>query len=99
MARLVFIVSRQRPELLDYLQREYAGPDIEVIQDRRTGARRVREVAVTTHERRRGSRRRAAVDDRLQALGWAIVWRQPGTRRGVSNSPSRREGPVASRSP
>ena len=81
MARLVFIVSRQRPDLLAYLRREFAGnPGIEVIPDRRISARRRREAPNTPAERRRTPRRQAPVDDRLQSLGWAIVWREGRTR-------------------
>jgi hypothetical protein len=81
MARLVFIVSRQRPDLLAYLRREFAGsPDIEVISDRRVSARRRREVPSASAERRRAPRRQAPVDDRLQSLGWAIVWREGRAR-------------------
>jgi hypothetical protein len=76
MGRLVFIVSRQRPDLVAYLRREFAGsPDIEVIVDRRTGTRRRGEASTTPGDRRRSARRRSPVDDRLQSLGWAIVWR------------------------
>ena len=81
MARLVFIVSRQRPELLAYLRREFADSrDIEVIADRRISGRRRREVPIASAERRQTPRRRAPVDDRLDSLGWAIVWRERRAR-------------------
>jgi hypothetical protein len=75
MAQLVFIVSRHRPKLQEYLIREFAGnAEVAVIVDRRIGERRLREVAPDT-ERRRADRRQETIDERLRALGWAIVWR------------------------
>ncbi len=42
MAQLVFIVSRHRPRLRDYLRREFAGnAEGTVIVDRRLGERRL----------------------------------------------------------
>lgn len=80
MARLVFIVSRHRPELFNYLRREFAGnDDVDVIVDRRIGERRLREAPGNPGERRRGDRRQDHVDDRLQSMGWAIIWRHEGT--------------------
>jgi hypothetical protein len=75
MAQLVFIVSRHRPKLQEYLTREFAdNADVAVIVDRRIGERRLREVEPGT-ERRRADRRQETIDERLRALGWAIVWR------------------------
>jgi hypothetical protein len=75
MAQLVFIVSRHRPKLLEYLTREFAdNAEVAVIVDRRIGERRLREVEPGT-DRRRADRRQENIDERLRALGWAIVWR------------------------
>jgi hypothetical protein len=75
MAQLVFIVSRHRPKLQEYLTREFAdNADVAVIVDRRIGERRLREVEPGT-DRRRADRRQETIDERLRALGWAIVWR------------------------
>ena len=79
MAQLVFIVSRHRPKLHEYLQKEFAGNDeVAVIVDRRLGERRLREVE-HGQERRQTDRRQALVDERLRSLGWAIVWRSETT--------------------
>ena len=75
MGQLVFIVSRLRPKLHEYLRQEFAGNDeVAVIIDRRLGARRLQEVE-RSPERRHADRRQALVDERLRAMGWAIVWR------------------------
>ncbi len=75
MAQLVFIVSRHRPKLQEYLQQEFAGNDeVVVIVDRRLGDRRLREVE-HGRERRQADRRQALADERLRSMGWAIVWR------------------------
>jgi hypothetical protein len=79
MAQLVFIVSRHRPKLLDYLQREFAdNAEVTVIVDRRIGARRLEE-ALRSPDRRHTSRRQGLIDERLRSLGWAIVWRDDST--------------------
>jgi len=75
MGQLVFIVSRHRPKLHDYLQDEFArNAEVAVIVDRRLGERRLQEVE-RRPERRQIDRRQALVDERLRAMGWAIVWR------------------------
>ena len=67
MAQLVFIVSRHRPKLQEYLQQEFAGNDeVAIIVDRRLGERRLREVEPGL-ERRQTDRRQALVDERLRA--------------------------------
>jgi hypothetical protein len=75
MSQLVFIVSRHRPKLREYLIQEFAdNAEVAVIVDRRIGERRLREVTPDM-ERRRADRRQETIDERLRALGWAIVWR------------------------
>lgn len=75
MGQLVFIVSRLRPRLHEYLQHEFADNDeVAVIVDRRLGDRRLQEEEHRP-ERRQTDRRQALVDERLRAMGWAIVWR------------------------
>jgi hypothetical protein len=75
MAQLVFIVSRHRPRLRDYLQREFAGnAEVTVIVDRRLGERRL-DSGSRSPDRRSASRRREQIDERLRSMGWAIVWR------------------------
>lgn len=75
MAQLVFIVSRYRPKLHDYLKREFAdNAEVAVIVDRRIGERRLAE-ASQDPDRRQANRRHTVIDERLRALGWTIVWR------------------------
>ena len=79
MSQLVFIVSRHRPKLHEYLQREFAGnAEVAVIVDRRLGERRLREVEHGP-DRRLTDRRDAGSDERLRSMGWAIVWRDEST--------------------
>jgi len=79
MAQLVFIVSRHRPKLRDYLQREFAGnTEVTIIVDRRLGERRL-DNEPRSHDRRRVSRRQQQIDERLRSMGWAIVWRDDAT--------------------
>src|SRR5258705_3087029 len=76
MAQLVFIVSRHRPKLRDYLQREFAGnAEVTVIVDRRLGERRLDRESRSPDWRHAG-RRQAQIDERLRSMGWAIVWRE-----------------------
>ena len=75
MGQLVFIVSRHRPKLHEYLQQEFAGnAEVAVIVDRRLGERRLQEIDRSS-DRRQTDRRQALVDERLRSMGWAIVWR------------------------
>jgi hypothetical protein len=80
MARLIFIVSRHRPELFNYLRREFAdNADVDVIVDRRIGDRHLREAPADMTHRESGDRRQEHIDDRLHSMGWAIIWRHKGT--------------------
>jgi hypothetical protein len=69
-----FIVATADQALYEYLTRKFAGrPDVEVILDRRRGARR-RERLARTPERRTGDRRsRSRIDDDLGMLGFAVI--------------------------
>jgi len=79
MAQLVFIVSRHRPKLREYLQREFAGNDeVEVIVDRRLAERRLREVDHAP-DRRHVDRRDSGAAERLRSMGWTVVWRDAST--------------------
>jgi hypothetical protein len=72
----LFIVSRQEPELFQYLLQEFASEeDVHVILDRRLAERRRGAAAGEPDaERRRGERRaQAHVDRQLRALGYAFV--------------------------
>jgi tetratricopeptide (TPR) repeat protein len=69
----LFIVARSRPALFDDLQRELHGRPVTVILDRRQGERRHRRESGVP-ERRAGDRRRgAAIDEAVQARGFAVV--------------------------
>lgn len=100
MAQLVFIVSRHRPKLHEYLRREFAeNAEVAVIVDRRIGERRLQEIPPGS-ERRQTSRRQGIIDDRLRGLGWAIVWRDDETtvyveREGALELPPGSAGPEA----
>ena len=79
MAQLVFIVSRHRPTLHEYLQQEFAGnAEVAVIVDRRLGERRLRELEHSP-DRRQVDRRDGLAEERLRSMGWAIVWRDEST--------------------
>jgi hypothetical protein len=72
----LFIVSRQEPELFQYLLQEFASEeDVHVILDRRLAERRRGAGAGEPGaERRRGERRaQGHVDRQLRALGYAFV--------------------------
>jgi hypothetical protein len=86
MAQLVFIVSRLRPKLHEYLQKEFAdNAEVSVIVDRRLGDRRLQEVEhgpdrrQTDRRQAQTDRRQAIIDERLRSMGWAIVWRDQST--------------------
>lgn len=73
MTRLLFIVSRAHQERYEHLKRTFAGEaKVEVILDRRRGARRWHDVDHVV-ERRSGDRRRRNVDEDLRAMGWVLV--------------------------
>jgi hypothetical protein len=92
MARLIFIVARDRPDLYDYLKAQVGGGEnVEVILDRRLGERRMR--AMTADGERRAADRRAnEIDERLASLGWAVVWRHHETTVYVHRDDTRVEG-------
>jgi hypothetical protein len=91
MAQLVFIVSRHRPKLRDYLQREFAdNAEVTVIVDRRIADRRLEE-ALRSPDRRHNSRRQGFIDERLRSLGWAIVWRDDSTTVCVEREDGERQ--------
>jgi hypothetical protein len=74
MDRLLIIVHRDAPRLLQHLEAAFASsaPDIRVIRDRRTAERRVSS-APTDVERRRAERRRRDVGEALRRVGWVVL--------------------------
>lgn len=75
MARHLFIVARQQPDLFSYLAREFsAEPDVTVILDRRQGERRTaRRPPARADRRQRDRRAKAEIVGQLATLGYAFV--------------------------
>ena len=74
MARHLFIVARDQPDLWAHLAREFRGePGVEVLLDRRRTERR-RSARPTADDRRRRDRReRPPVDQDLAVMNFALV--------------------------
>jgi hypothetical protein len=74
MARFLYVIARDRLDLLERLKEEFAQePDVAVVKDRRQGERR-RESHIHVPERRSGDRRRRPDLDRdLPAVGWFLT--------------------------
>ena len=74
MARYLFVVSKSRPDLADYLERHFSDEeDVLVTLDRRRGERR-RRLTNTDSERRHGHRRwRPENDESLASVGAFMV--------------------------
>lgn len=80
----VFIVDRQRPELLEHLRAHFdADPDVEVVWDRRTGERRRRPTRGPAE--RRWFQRRGAPPESWASMGFIFL---PGDRE-VEGMPPR----------
>jgi hypothetical protein len=74
MARELFIVSRDRPDLFRYLAETFAGVDnLDIIWDRRAGERRVQHSQSTPDRRLADRRTELTVDADLRAVGYAFV--------------------------
>jgi len=75
MARYLFIVAGDQPELCAHLAREFSGePGVAVVLDRRHSDRRQRAEPETPLERRRAARRsRAPIQNELRTLNFALV--------------------------
>lgn len=68
MAKHLFIVSRQQPDLFSYLSREFSSEsEVTVIVDRRQGQRRTNEQRAANEERA-ANEARAANEERALAL-------------------------------
>jgi hypothetical protein len=71
--RVLFVVSRERPDRYDSLARAFSGDgDVRVIFDRRRVDRR-RDARPPATERRRGDRRSALSQWVVQTMGWIRV--------------------------
>ena len=75
MTSLLLIVAWNRPDLWDLWRRWFAGVDaVQVILDRRRGARRER-VQIHEPERRRADRRQSELEEELHSDGFVITRR------------------------
>jgi hypothetical protein len=74
MARYLFIVAREHPDLWAHLAREFSGEaGVEVVLDRRTQERR-RLPRPPDRERRQANRRaRPPIDNELSSMNFALV--------------------------
>ena len=74
MARFLFVVSREKPELGDYLSRHFADePEVLVTLDRRGGERRRADLAAALDRRQSHRRWRPDNDETLSAVGAFMV--------------------------
>ena len=75
MARYLFIVARDQPELGAHLAREFSGEaGVHVVLDRRCSDRRRRAAPEVASDRRHAARRtRAPIQNELQRLNFALV--------------------------
>ncbi|PYN71821.1 MAG: hypothetical protein DMD97_26110 [Candidatus Rokuibacteriota bacterium] len=74
MKRLLIIASRAGPSQYRYLKHAFEKEYIDVILDRRVGARRQRQEGTGPVRRGKDRRQRDIVKD-LQTFGWAVVRR------------------------
>lgn len=78
MARVLFVVARERAELLGHLTHEFPEGDVNVVMDRRHADRREngrRAHAASTPTERRGTKRRGvhASAHELRTIGYSII--------------------------
>ena len=74
MARFLFVVSREKPELRDYLSRHFADePEVLVTLDRRGGDRRQADRPADLDRRKSHRRWRPDNDETLSAVGAVMV--------------------------
>ena len=75
MARYLFIVARDQPELCAHLAQEFSGEaGVHVVLDRRRSDRRERMEPGAPSDRRHAARRtRAPIQNELQTLNFALV--------------------------
>ena len=72
--RVLFVVSRERPERYDSLAQAFADDDdVQVIFDRRHVDRRRQQTPIAGADRRRRDRRSAARAWAIRAMGWVQV--------------------------
>jgi CheY-like chemotaxis protein len=91
MKRVIYVVSRERPEQFAEFQYAFAGKEnVEVILDRRRQNRR-RHHDPPLEERRRYTRRWRDLSHILSRSGWAVVYQPllPSARNGQTLAPAR----------
>ena len=72
-AKQLIVVARGRDDLLEYMKRAFAdNASVEVVLDRRRAPRRIVDHP-RKPDRRRGDRRLVDIEERLRAVGWAVV--------------------------
>ncbi len=73
MKRIVFVVSRNQPDLVPRLERESRSGTVEVILDRRVADRRRQSEFQHPDDRRRSQRRIHPISPDLGLIGIAVV--------------------------
>lgn len=74
MARYLFIVGPDQPELCDYFRRWFSDvPDVEVFPDRRRGERRHGGQQRQPERRRADRRSNGSISEEIRQTGFALV--------------------------
>jgi hypothetical protein len=73
MKRIIFLVSRNQPDLVSRLERDCRGGNVEIIIDRRHGDRRKKSEELRFVDRRRADRRVTPISSDLDLIGMAVV--------------------------
>ena len=74
MARYLFIVAREHPDLWAHLAREFSGEaGVEVVLDRRAEERRRVPVPADQERRQLNRRARPPIDSELSSMNFALV--------------------------
>ncbi len=74
MARYLFIVGQNQPELRDYFSRWFSDvPNVEVVSDRRRGERRQGGESRGPERRRTDRRSNPSVSEEIRQTGFAII--------------------------
>ena len=71
--RTIFVIARERLDLVPELIREFRGESIEFIVDRRQGQRRRKAAGAGRSNRRRSERRVREIARQLERIGFAVV--------------------------
>lgn len=86
MSKLRYIVSRDQPQLYEYLRQEFSGDDtVDVVMDRR-GQDAPRLEESSTIESGQPDRRTHEISTGMRGVGWAIVWDRSSSPSDDSSS-------------